>query len=227
MVKGKLARATALIDEVAGTTAAFVNPDAFQHVSCWCGWVWRSMRVPREAMRYYQHGLKRPGHLRERLLEYLTLCEALVGSLARAKRLAEENYVNPTDRMLIGYLDGAWNAAHEDLEKALDWARSVGSGWNELNTLSCGVDLQRVIGDYRGAVAAFERALSLYPPDDLFWDARLRPQGVMLYFDTRQPDKAAEPLELCHRILTGPELAWPRGTPLAGRSDRGSVAGPL
>src|SRR5262249_52948086 len=128
MVKGKLARATALIDEIAGTTAAFVNPDVFQHVSLWCGWFWLLMRDPREAMRRYQLGLKRPGHdlkLRARLLEFLTLCEALVGNLTEAKRLAAENYVNPAFRSQIAYYDGDWNGAEKALEKFLDWARSV------------------------------------------------------------------------------------------------------
>ena len=107
MVKGKLARATGLIDEMAGTTAAFVNPDAFQHVSLWCGWFWMQMRDPRDAMRCYQLGLKRPGRdlkLRGRLLEYLTFCEALVGNLTEAKRLAAENYLNPTYSMQMPIL---------------------------------------------------------------------------------------------------------------------------
>jgi tetratricopeptide (TPR) repeat protein len=217
MVKGKLARATALIDEIAGTTAAFVNPDAFQHVNLWCSWFWLQMRDPREAMRRYQLGLKRPGHdlkLRARLLEFLTYCEALVGNLTEAKRLATENYVNPVFSWLIAYHYGDWNGAEKALEKALDWARTVGSRWNELSSLSFGVDLRRVTGDYPGAAAAFERALSLYQPDDLFWETRLRPQGVMLYFDTEQPEKAAEHVEYCRKILTGGEDWLGRAGPL-------------
>jgi hypothetical protein len=37
MVKGKLARATALLDEVAGAAVGFANPDAFQYVNWSCG----------------------------------------------------------------------------------------------------------------------------------------------------------------------------------------------
>src|SRR6516162_1928052 len=151
MVKGKLARATALIDEMVGTTAAFVNPDAFQHVSLWCAWFWLQMRDPREAIRRYQLGLKRPGHdlkLRGRFFEFLTYCEVLIGNLTEAKRLATENYVNPVFSWLIAYHDGEWNAAEKALENALNLARSVGSGWNELSSLSFDVDLRRVTGDY-------------------------------------------------------------------------------
>ena len=60
-------------------------------------------------------------------------------------------------------------------------------------------------GDYLGAANAFERVLSLYQPDDLFWEARARPQAVMLYFDTERPEKAAEHLEYCRKILAGQE----------------------
>jgi hypothetical protein len=38
MVKGRLARATAVIDEVAGAAAGFANPDQFGVVNPACGW---------------------------------------------------------------------------------------------------------------------------------------------------------------------------------------------
>jgi len=104
--------------------------------------------------------------------------------------------------MQIAYHDGDWKRAREDLENALDWARQVRAKWDELNALCYDVDLRRVTGDYLGAEAAFEQALSLYQPEDLFWEARMRPQGAMLYFDVGQPEKATEQLGYCRKLLT-------------------------
>jgi tetratricopeptide (TPR) repeat protein len=204
MVKGKLAEAKDLLDQIAGVAASFANPNAFQTVNWMCGWFWLQMRDPKKAFDYYRLALKRPGNdinLQKGLFEFLAICEAVVGNLTEARRLATDNCINPASPFLIRYYDGEWKAAEEGLEKALDWARSIGAKWEELNALSLGVDIRRVTGDYAGAAAAFERALSLYQPDDLFWEARLRPQGVMLYFDAEYPQKAAEQLEVCHRVL--------------------------
>jgi tetratricopeptide (TPR) repeat protein len=217
MVKGKIAQAITLTDEVTESAAGFVNPDAFRSVHRDCGWFWMLMRDPKEAIRCLHLGLSRPGHDRKQqsdILQYLTLCEALVGNLTEAKRLAAENYTSPTFRMQIAYHGGDWKVATETLEKALDKERHSGAKWNELNMLSHGVDVQRVTGDYSAAAAAFERALSLYQPDDLFFEARVRHQGVMLYFDIGQPDKAAEHRQYCGKILSGQEDWRGRAGPL-------------
>jgi hypothetical protein len=58
--------------------------------------------------------------------------------------------------MRISYYEGDWKAATGALEEALKSARSVGAVWLELGSLSYGVDLLRVIGDYPGAAAALE-----------------------------------------------------------------------
>lgn len=217
MVKGKIARAITLTYEVTESAAGFVNPDAFRSVNRDCGWFWMLMRNPKEAIRCLRLGLSRPGHDRKQqsdILQYLTLCEALVGNLTEAKRRAAENYTSPTFRMQIAYHGGDWKVARETLEKALDKERHSGAKWNELNMLSHGVDVQRVTGDYAAAAAAFERTLSLYQPDDLFCDARLRPQGVMLYFDTGQPERAAAHGEYSRKILAGQEDWLGRAGPL-------------
>ena len=165
---------------------------------------------------YYRLGLERPGQniqLRTELLQFLTLCEALVGNLAEAKRLATENYIDPTFRMQIAYHDGDWKAAVEMLEKILVQARSLGE-WNELNGLAHGVDLRRATRDYVGAATDLKRAVSLYQADDMFWEARVRPQGVMIYFDLGEPEKAADHLEYRRKALIGGEDWLGRAGPI-------------
>jgi tetratricopeptide (TPR) repeat protein len=137
------------------------------------------------------------------LLQFLTNSELAAGNLTGAKQLAAENQLNPTYQMRISYYEGDWKAATGALEEALKSARSVGAVWLELGSLSYGVDLLRVIGDYPGAAAALERALSLYRPEDLYWEARIRSQGVLLCFDAGQPGKATEHLHSCGKILAG------------------------
>ena len=62
MVKGKLARATALIDEISRAAAGFVSPDDFGEVSWFMRvFFWFAMKAPRQAMRYFRLGLQRPG----------------------------------------------------------------------------------------------------------------------------------------------------------------------
>jgi tetratricopeptide (TPR) repeat protein len=217
MVKGKLTEAIGLWDEIDGAAAGFVNPDAFRHVTWLCGWFWAFMNAPREALRYYQLCLKRPGHdtrLNGALVQFLTNSETAAGNLAEAKRLAAENYVTPLYEMRIAYYEGDWKAASEAIEKALDWPRRIGSVWNELGALSYLVDLLRVTCDYPEASTAFERAFSLYQPDDLYWEAHLRPQAALLYFDAGQSAKAAEHLQYCRKIVAGAEDWFGRAGPI-------------
>ena len=67
------------------------------------------------------------------------------------------------------------------------------------------VPLLRVANDYDGANAALDRGLSLYPPDGLFLELVMRSQAVMLCVDSGRPEKAAEHLECCRRILAEQE----------------------
>jgi tetratricopeptide (TPR) repeat protein len=217
MVKGKIAQAVALSDQIMEAAPSFTDPVVFGHVICSSVWFRMLMRHPREALRIYRLGLKRSGimpDVKRSLLEYVTLCEALVGNLTEAKRLAAENYTNPTFQMQVAYHDGDWKTAQEALEKALDWLRAVNFKWLEVNTLSHAVDLRRAAGDYPGATNAFERTFSFYAPDDLFLEARVRHQGVMLYFDIGQTDKAFEHRQYCHKILSGQEDWLGRAGPL-------------
>jgi tetratricopeptide (TPR) repeat protein len=203
MSKGRLVQAVDLYNEVARVGARFDDPDAFSHVAFLCGFFRFSMRDPIGAIRWYQIGLNKPGHdlkLRGHLLVFLNQSEIFAGNLAKAKQQAGE-IVNPTFRMLTAYFQGDWKAAREGLQTALDWAQQVGTKYQELNTLSYGVGLMRAIGDYAGAAAAHERALSFYQPDDQVCEVRLRPQGVMLCFDTGQPEKAAQHLNIVARFL--------------------------
>jgi len=216
MVQGKLAEAVDLCNEMAREGAAFDDPDAFSHMAWSCGWFRFAMRDPIGAMRWFRIGLNKPGHdlkLRAQLLVFLNQSEVVAGNLAKAKQQAGE-IVNPTFRMLSAYFQGDWEATGDVLEKSLDRARRTGSKFQEVNTLSCGVDLQRVIGDYSGAIAALERALPLYQPDDLYWDAHVRTKGVLLYFDAGQLEKIAEHAEHCRRIVTDQEDWLGRAGPL-------------
>jgi tetratricopeptide (TPR) repeat protein len=208
MVKGKLTEAIGLWDEIGGAAAGFVNPDAYRHVTWLCGWFWAFMNAPGEALRYYKLCLKRPGHdtrLNGALVQFLTNSETSAGNLTEAKRLAAENSVTPVYETRIAYFEGDWKAAAEGIEKALDWPRRIGSVWNELGALSYLVDLLRVTCDYPAASTAFERAFSLYQPEDLYWEANLRPQAVLLYFDAGQCEKVAEHLQYCRKIVAGAE----------------------
>ena len=72
-------------------------------------------------------------------------------------------------------------------------------------TLNNMVPLLRVAGEYERATAAFERARSLYPHDDLFLELGMRSQAVMLCVDSGRPERAAEHLECCRRILAQQE----------------------
>src|SRR5262249_13044969 len=158
------------------------------------------MNAPREAMRYHRLALKSIGDnrtLRFPLIQYLTIAEVNAGNLIEAKRLADENTLTFV-RMRLAFYEGDWNATGKLLEEFFDSSRGRASKWWELTALSYAMDFRIVTGDYRGAAAALERALSLYQHDDLYLEARIRPQGVMLYFDSGQPEKAAEHLEYCH-----------------------------
>jgi tetratricopeptide (TPR) repeat protein len=235
MMKGKLARATALIEDLARQAAGFVNPDDFRDVIMMCGWFWMVMAAPREAMRYYRLALKRPGHDVRRqgeLLQFLTNCETAVGNLIEAKRLAAENYMAPAFLTAIAYFEGDWKTTADALEHALDSARSIGAAWEELGALIYAVDLRRLMGDYSGAAEALDRALSLYKPDDLCWEVRMRSQGVMLFFDAGHPAKAAEQLQYCRKILVGQEdwlglagLLWRAEGIVAALQDRFEESG--
>ena len=208
MVKGKLAPAVALLDEIAGAATGFVNPDAYLLVIGCCGWFRLLMKDPKEAAHFYRLGLDRSGfqlNIRPFMLEFLTLSELLMGNLAEAKRLAAENRVNDIFRSRIALYEGDWKAAEEKLERALDWAQTADTKWNQLITLGNMVPLLRVAGDYERATAAFERARSLYPPDDLFLELGMRSQAVMLCVDSGRPERAAEHLECCRRILAEQE----------------------
>ena len=202
LVKGKLARAAVLLDEIAAAATGFVNPYVFGQVIFSCGWFRTHMRDLKEATRFFRLVLKgRAVMHRALVLEFLVLCELLTGNLAEARSLAAENKVNPTFGSQVAFYQGDWKATGEMLQRALDWNRNAGARWEEINALAYIGELLRVTGDYDGAVAAFERALSLYQPDDLYWEMRLRPQAVMLCFDTGQPKKAAEHLEYCRKFL--------------------------
>ena len=208
MVKGKLAPAVALLDEIAGAAAGFVNPDAYLLVIGCCGWFRLLMKDPKEAAHFYRLGLDRSGfqlNIRPFMLEFLTLSELLMGNLAGAKRLAAENRVNDIFRSRIALYEGDWKAAEEKLERALDWAQTADTKWNQAIALINMVPLLRVAGDYERATAAFERARSLYPPDDLFLELGMRSQAVMLCVDSGRPERAAEHLECCRRILAEQE----------------------
>jgi tetratricopeptide (TPR) repeat protein len=208
MVKGSLAQATGLIAQIGDAAPGFADPNAFELVNLLCGWFWKLINAPREAMRYYRLGLKRPGHdskRRDELLQYLANCETATGNLREAKRLAAENYVNPTFQFRIAYYEGDWKAAANALEKALNSRRSIGAVWDELIALSHAVDLWRVTGDYPGAVAALERALSLCESDDLYWDARLHSEAVVLYFDAARPEIAADHVRYCRKVVAAGE----------------------
>ena len=208
MVKGKIGRAVAMLDELAGAAAGCENPDGFQHITLLCGWVRLLMRDPREATRFFRLGLTRPGrqlNLPALLLEFLTLSELLGGNLAEAKRLAAENIVNQTFRSQIAFSEGDWKTAGEIYQEALIWAQNAGTKWNELNILTHMVELLRVTGDYDRAAAALERALNLYSPDDQFWEMRARPQAVLLSIDAGRPEKAEEHLKYCRVILAQQE----------------------
>jgi tetratricopeptide (TPR) repeat protein len=206
--KGKLARAEALLDEIARAAASFANPDAFRHMSFVCGWFRLLTRDPKEAIRFFRLGLTRPGFntiTRALLVDFLVLSELLTGNLGEAKRLAAEYFVNQVFRSQIAFYEGDRKAAGEMLAHALDWSQNVDSKWNQVNTLTFIVELLRVSGDYDGAAAAFERALSLYAPDDLFWEMRVRPQAAMLCIDAGRPEEAEHHLEYCRKILAQQE----------------------
>jgi tetratricopeptide (TPR) repeat protein len=181
MVKGKLAQATALVDEVARAATGFVNPDVFGEVSWLCGLFWFMMKAQKHAMRYFRQGLQRPGQnmrVQAQSLTYLALCEAQVGNLTEAKRLVAENFVLPVFRTLIAHYDGNWKAAGEALEEAFDRVQRVSAKWEVLATLMHSIDVRRVTGDYLGAETALESALRLYQPDDLYWEALIRPSRL-------------------------------------------------
>ena len=208
MVKGRLARAVALLDEIAGEAVGFVNPDAFRGVVWVCGWFRLLMKDPEEAAHFYRLGMKKTGsdlNIQAMLFEFLTLSELLMGNLAEAKRLASENRVNDMFRSRIAFYEGDWKAARQMLERALDWAQNAGTKWNQFISLLNMVPLLRVANDYDGANAALDRGLSLYPPDGRFLEIALRSQAVMLCVDSGRPEKAAEHLECCRRILAEQE----------------------
>jgi tetratricopeptide (TPR) repeat protein len=207
MVKGKLAQAVALLDEIAGAAADSTNPDTLPQMTWLYGWYHVLMKNPREAARLYRLGLEKPGFLTSLRTgsEFLTVCELAMGDLAGAKRLATENIVNDSFRSRIAFYNGDWKPSAELLERFFDWAVNIDSEWNQLNTLAYVIELRRVCGDYRGAAAAFEQALSLYRPDDFFWEIRLRPQIAMACIDAGQNKRAAEHQEYCRRILAEQE----------------------
>ena len=208
MVKGRLARAVALLDKIAGEAAGFVNPDAFRGVIWVCGWFRLLMKDPEEAAHFYRLGMKKTGpdlNIQAMLFEFLTLSELLMGNLAEARRLAGENRVNDIFRSRIAFYAGDWKAARQMLERALDWAQNAGTKWNQFISLVNMVPLLRVANDYDGANAALDRGLSLYPPDGLFLELVMRSQAVMLCADSGRPEKAAEHLECCRRILAEQE----------------------
>jgi predicted ATPase len=207
MVKGKLARAVTLLDEIAGAAADSMNPDTFPQMTWLYGWYHVLMKNPREAARLYRLGLEKPGFLTSLRtgFEFLTVCELAMGDLAEAKRLAAENIVNESFRSRIAFYDGDWKTNAQILEWAFDWAVNVDSEWNQLNTLAYVIESRRVWGDYGGAAAAFEQALGLYRPDDFFWEIRVRPQIAMACVDAGQNIRAAEHQEYCRKILAEQE----------------------
>jgi tetratricopeptide (TPR) repeat protein len=157
-------------------------------------------------MRYCRLGLKGVGDnrtLRYPLIQCLAVAEMYTGNLIEAKRLIDENALHYL-RMRLAFYEGDWNAAGQFLQGFFDSSRGGGKG-DELMALSFSMDFRIVTGDYRGAAAALERALSFYEPDDLYCQVLIRAQAVMLYFDAGHPEKAAEHLEYCHKILAGGE----------------------
>ena len=50
MVKGKLAQAIGLIDEIVGAASGLADPTAFKRVHSMCGWFWMLMRDTKQAM---------------------------------------------------------------------------------------------------------------------------------------------------------------------------------
>ena len=112
-----------------------------------------------------------------------------MGNLAKAKRLAAENRVNDIFRSRIALYEGDWKAAEEKLEPGSRLGTNRRHKVNQLITLGNMVPLLRVAGDYERATAAFERARSLYPPDDLFLELGMRSQAVMLCVDSGRPGK--------------------------------------
>jgi hypothetical protein len=92
-------------------------------------------------MRYFRLGLSGAGHdikLQSELLPFLTVCEALVGNLGGAKRLAGQIAQSQFSNVDCVLRDGEWRAAGEALEEALNLARNIGAKWDELNGLPCG-----------------------------------------------------------------------------------------
>ena len=208
MVKGKLKQAVGLLDEIIGAAPNFADAVTFGQVIWLSGWFRMLMRHPSEALRIYRLGLKRSRlvpSVRLTMLEFVTSAKLAVGNLAEAKRLAGENYVNQAFRGRIAFFEGDWKATGEMLQESLDWAETVKSGWNQALTLTYVVELLRVTGDYDGAFSAFERALSLYSPDDLFWQMRIRPHGALVCVEAGRSEQAEEHLEHCRKVLAQQE----------------------
>ncbi len=208
MVRGNLKQAVSLLDEIIGAAPSFADAVTFGNVIWVSGWFRMLMRNPSEALRIYGLGLKRSGlvpSVRLAMLDFLTSGELAVGNLVEAKTLAGDNFVNFAFRGRIAFFEGDWKVAGEMLQQSLDWAVTAQSGWNQALTLSYVVELRRITGDYDGALVALERALSLYSPDDLYWQMRIRPHGALVCVEAGRPEQAEEHLEHCRKVLAQQE----------------------
>jgi tetratricopeptide (TPR) repeat protein len=206
VIKGRHQQAKTLFDEVFGGFQAMPDPDPdlFQNISWYAGWSRLLMRDPIEAKRFFTGSLARKGlsaDSQDRIFEPLAIAELLSGDLTRAKAIALEHKLSPSNRSQIALREGEWQSGIEMARTMLEWSRRVGHRWNESVSLAWLSTILRVSGDLGRAQNSFQQMQRLYAPSDFSWEMRMRPEAALCAIEAGRPEDAIQHLEVCREII--------------------------
>jgi tetratricopeptide (TPR) repeat protein len=194
---------------------AWEGADRSHHVvaafsATWIAAVW-SFRLfdPEETGRWCRRELaapRQPQGSREILLDFLARAHAQSGELAEARRVQERAGRARFTAPYLGLWEGDWEQAAALWTKQRQLARRTGNRWAESVAAHWLAIVKRQDGDFPGAEALLQDALSLAGeggnvPGELTVLAEL----ALLLADAGRPKEASPHLDRCRELLGGEE----------------------
>ncbi|HVN29116.1 MAG TPA: hypothetical protein VMT64_11545 [Candidatus Binataceae bacterium] len=201
--KGRLRESELALQEVMQASSGISDP-AIRHTPLLdIGWTRQITLDPLEARRFLTMVAEgSPGFFqRESAFESLVMVELHMGNLARAKELAAVHRIKHSFQAALARAEGDVEAAVEAQRTMLEWARRT--GYLRLVTDSLlGMALSlRLAGDPKQALENLEEAIRSYEPNDYLMEMACRTLAVSLEVELARPDRAAEHLEICRKII--------------------------
>jgi len=205
--KGRLRESEVAHQEILQVSEGISEPVTHHTPLLDIGWTRQMTLDPLEARRFLTMVAEGSPNLfqREGAFESLVMAELQMGNLARAKELAAVHRIKPSFQSALARADGDFEGAAESHRTMLEWARRTGYLRHVTDSL-LGIALSlRLAGDPKQAWENLEQAIRSYQPSDCLMELGCRPLAVSLAIEMGRPERAAEHLEVCRRIIANGE----------------------